>query len=267
MNLFMNLAHRVYRVFLNAWRINWIATCYFNLRILPLRKALHFPILLYGKIKFHGLTGEIEINEKVKLGMIKIGYRWIDLWPSSYLPTQLLIRGTLTFNGDSIISGGVYLGVFNTNSRLIIGKNVVIGGGSMVKAVKYIEIGNKTRITSNCTIFDSNMHFVKDIISGKIANKDGEIFIGRNCWINSGAIIAKGAVIPNYSIVARNSFVSKDMSSEGDNAFICGSPAKILKIGVQRIFSDFKERELTSYFVNNPDKKIFNASPGLEIDL
>lgn len=256
---------RIHSLIVTIWRINLFATIIFNLRTLPFSQALHFPVFCFGPIKFHSLSGSVIIpNNKLRMGMVKIGYRWCDLWPMSYLPTQILINGQLIFRGPSMVSGGVYIGSFRHDTILEIGSSTLIGGGSMVKAVKKIVIGDHTRITGNVTVFDSNMHFVKNIINGHIGSRDGEIIIGKNCWINSGSIVSKGSVLPSYSILARNTFISKDYSEEGENLFIAGSPGKVIKKGVQRIFNINKEREISEFFKLNPDKEIFASYIGIE---
>ena len=79
--------------------------------MLPFNQAIKIPILLYGKIVFHNLSGKLTIQNDVSSKMIRIGYRWIDLWPSSFLPTQIQIIGEIKFCGKAIISGGANINV------------------------------------------------------------------------------------------------------------------------------------------------------------
>ena len=140
-----------------------------------------------------------------------------------------------------------------------------MGGGTICKCLKYIEIGDRTRITGNCNIMDCNMHFVKNIDTGIVANYKAPIKIGENCWINAGSIISKGAVIPDYSISARNSYLSKDYSEYGTNLFLVGSPAKPTSSKVQRIFTVEKQRGLREYFETH-DSDVLQLEPGIEIE-
>lgn len=268
MNIFIRkVLRRPYRLVRFLWRINIVATLWINFKMLPFQKAIKFPIHCFGKIKFHDLSGKIIIDSRVKTGMIKIGFRWLDLWPTSYLPTQVLFQGYVFFRGSCTISGGVYISSFKKESILDIGNDVTVGGGSMIKAMENISIGKKTRITGNCTVFDSNMHYVKDIERGIIGRNTGSIKIENNCWINAGSVLTKGAVIPAYSIVARNSFIGKDMSEFGKSCMFAGSPAKMIKKGVQRIFNYSVENDLNSYFRDNPKSKAFIDTIGLTEDL
>lgn len=111
---------------------------------------------------------------------------------------------------------------------------------------------------------DSNYHFIKDITTGKITKHRAPIIIGKGCWINAGSVITKGAVIPDYSILARNTFVGKDLTSLGTNNLIAGSPAKIIRHGVQRIIDYSEEKRLMQYFNDNPEAQYYQSYPGLE---
>lgn len=127
---FRNFLKHIYLFIQNLWRLNWGATLYANFRLLPLSHAIKFPMHLYGKIRFKGLSGSIIIKAPVKCGIIKIGYRWFDLWNTSYLPTQLGVTGTITFNGPSIISGGAVLNAFNKRAHISLGINTLLGRGA-----------------------------------------------------------------------------------------------------------------------------------------
>lgn len=246
-------------------RLNWFKTLYLNFRTQPFKTAIQLPFYVYGKLDIHSLKGDIIIDAPIKKGMIKIGLRELDLLPVSYLPNQLYNTGKLIFNGPVMISGGVSLSI--DGGILDIGSCCTIGGGCLIKSTNSIKIGANTRITYSCIVFDSNVHYVKNIETGVIKRNNGPIVIGKNCWINGGAYIGKDAVVPDYSIVARNSLVNKDFTKEGTNLFLVGNPAKALATKVQRILSSKEERKLTRYFVQNNDTNEFITLPGLFDDL
>ena len=249
-------------------RLNIVKTLYVNFHCLPFKQAIHLPIHLFGHVAIHSLRGKITINSNhVESGMILIGYRWLDLFPSSYLTTQLCVSGHLKFCGCCIISGGVGLFTQAKTATMQIGKNVCIGGGSLVKAMNDVVIGDYTRITGNCVVMDSNMHYVKNIDTGVIKKPWGRIEIGRYCWVNSGSVVTKGTILPDYSVTARNAFLNKDYSENGTNLFLVGAPAKITSARVQRIFSRSKELELHHFFmVEHPEAEEATLEPGIEQD-
>ncbi len=247
------------------WRMNIIKTLYFNFKMLPFHKAIRMPFFLFGKIYFGDLRGQLIIPDKVSYGMIKVGFKWFDLWPISFVPTQIQIMGKMEFKGKCIISGGANVNVQSKEGVLTIGDCTLIGGGSIVKCLKKITIGDGTRITGNCNIMDCNMHFVKNIDTGVVANYKGTIKIGESCWINYGTIVTKGAVIPDYSITARGTFVSKDFSESGTNLFLVGAPAKVTSSRVQRILTLEKQSEFVDYFEKH-NSDILQLEPGVEIE-
>jgi acetyltransferase-like isoleucine patch superfamily enzyme len=246
-------------------RLNIVKTIYFNFHMLPFNKAIKFPFYLFGKVYLGNLSGKIILPDEVKRGMIKIGYKWIDLWPVSFLPTQIHVSGTLEFKGEAIVSGGANINVQSNDAIMVIGNDVLIGGGSVCKCLESIKIGDYTIITGNCNIMDCNMHFVKNIDTGVVTNYKGPIIIGNSCWINSGSIVTKGAVIPDYSISARNAFLSKDYREFGTNLFLVGSPAKPTSSKVQSFFSLEKQNECKQFFMMNRTK-ILQLEPGLETE-
>lgn len=256
----------LYRFLRELWRLNILATLYINLRKLPLRQGLKFPVLCYGKIKFISLRGRIVFDAPISTGMVKIGYRWIDLWPTSFLPTQLNIIGTLHFNGSIIISGGASINAQSNDSVLEVGGNKsVIGSGTVLKSMNHIFIGSATRITGNCVIMDSNMHFIKNIENGRVQRNNGKIIIGSHCWINAGSIITKGSVLPDYTITARNTFISKDFSDEGSFCFLAGSPARILRRNIYRIYNHSVEESLNKIFNKDSSIEYVTLQSGVEL--
>lgn len=248
--------------------VNFTKTVYVNFTSLPFSQAVKLPILIYGKCAIHSLAGTITIASKdIHHGMIKIGYKEWDLFPQSFLPCQLFITGNLTFEGSAIISGGVGLFVQRKDATMVIGNSCHIGGGTLLKSMDNLSIGAHTSITGNCVVMNSNMHYVKNIETGMVQKPWGKIVIGQHCWINSGSVITKGSVIPNYSVTSRNSFLNKDYSQYGENLFLVGSPAKVASSKVQRIFSRKKELSFHDYFLNiHPEMDSLQLEPGVEVD-
>lgn len=258
------LVHKLIGSIRNLLRLNLIVTLYVNFRLLPISQAIRFPIFCYGRTKIHSLKGRFIIDCPLRNGMIRIGYRWLDLWPVSYLPTQLNVQGSIIFSGDAVFSGGVALFAQSKYSKIVFGDSITIGGGSMIKSLNSIFIGKRTRITGGCTLMDSNMHYVKDISTGKIAQNTGSIIVGEYCWINYGSVITKGAVIPSYSIVGRYSFIGKSFKDEGENLFLAGAPVKVINHNVQRIFDYTRESEIREFFIKHPDSKFYQDNIGIK---
>lgn len=239
-----NIIRPYYKFCMLIIKLNITKTLYINFRKLPFKQAIKLPIFVYGKLKIKCLKGKIIIRAPIKTGLIQIGFN-MDGVPLSMLPVQLYICGKVIFYGYAIISKGTTLYV---QGEMSIGNCCTIGSGCFVKSIHKIILNDNVQITYGCTLFDCDMHYVKNIETGVVKNNRTSIIIGKNCWINAGTIVAKGVVLPDYSITARNSYLNKDYSEYGTNLFLVGSPAKPLKSRVQRIFSTIEEQRLKRKF-------------------
>lgn len=68
-------------------------------------------------------------------------------------------------------------------------------------------------------------------------NKPEDVIIGNHCWISHGAIILKGADVPDNSIIGTVAVVNKKYDKQ--NVVIAGVPGKIVKENVGWDRSDF----------------------------
>lgn len=262
MKKFKNFVRYIYRLLRATLKVNWVKTVYINFRTQKIKVAIKLPIIVYGKLKIYSLRGNIKINSKIEFGMIHIG-KDLDHNPVSLNSIKLNVIGELIFNGRALISGGTTITAWEGGS-IELGKNVCIGSGVQLKAVSTIYIGDFTRIISLSVIMDTNVHYIKNIKTGIISKNYAPIGIGSNCWINSGSIITKGTIIPNYTISARNTFLNKNYKElYGENIVLAGSPAKLIASNTQRIFNYSKEKELNAFFYKNTNSLLFNDSKGI----
>jgi acetyltransferase-like isoleucine patch superfamily enzyme len=252
-----------FRFYKIASKLNILKTIYINFRKLPLTQAIILPIYVYKGLKISSLKGEIIIDYPIESGIIKIGHD-VDSTPLSSLRTKIEVRGKLTFKGFAIIGKGT---VITVDGEMTIGNCCMIGSGNNLKSLVDISIGDNSRITSGCSIMDCDMHYVKNIENGIVKRNRAAIRIGKNCWLNSGTIVGKGVILPDYCITAKNTFLGKDYSLFGNNLFLAGSPAKIINTHVQRIFSSTEQARLNTYFRNNPTVEEIELEKGLFNDI
>lgn len=244
--------------------LNWSKTIYLNFKTQRIKDAVRFPILVYGRLRIMSLLGQIEIHGPIRPGLIQIG-KDIDGFPQTFLPVSFYLDGRLVFKGPCIISGGTNITVWR--GVLTFGRYCMLGSGSVIKCFERIDVGDMTRITTNCIVMDTNVHFIKDINTGRVVKPYHAIEIGRNCWINANTSIAKGTIIPDYCIVARNSFLSTDYSKVcGPHSLLAGSPAKLKLNAVQRVFSYEEERVLLERFLERSELTELRVASGLFIE-
>lgn len=92
-------------------------------------------------------------------------------------------------------------------AKIEIGNDVGISGGSIVSASE-IKIGNRVLIGANSTIIDTNFHPLK---GEKRYSKDNivskPVFVGDDVFIGMNAIVLKGNVIKDTSVVGAGEVV------------------------------------------------------------
>ncbi|WP_419243698.1 hypothetical protein [Photobacterium leiognathi] len=244
--LFKKKLRPFYRFSKFILKVNLLKTMYINFKTQSFKNAIKLPIVVYGKLSIYSLRGSIIIDGPITTGMIQLG-KDIDHNPISFCPIKLTVDGTLRFKGHAVISGGSTITVWEGEVEL--GKFVSIGSGVQLKSVSAIWVGEYSRIVALCTIMDTNVHYVKNILSGEISRSFSPIKIGNNCWINQGTVVAKGTVIPDYCITARNSFLNKNYSNLcSSHSLLAGTPAKVIATNTQRIFDFEKETQLNIFF-------------------
>jgi len=73
-------------------------------------------------------------------------------------------------------------------------------------------------------------HSIFDLATGERTNFAKPVTVGDNVWLARNVMLAKGAGIPDNSVVAAMSFVSRQFTEK--NTLIGGVPARVLKSGI-----------------------------------
>ncbi len=111
-------------------------------------------------------------------------------------------------------------------NHIAIGKHCFIGNGSVVMGSGLIEIGDDVMIAPNVVVVSGNHTSVSQSYRrGKI--DAGRVSIGNGSWVASNCTVAKGAVLPEDSVLAANSFLNKHY--DVPHAIYGGSPARLIK--------------------------------------
>lgn len=215
--------------------------------MLPFRQAIKLPIFIYGKIIFRSLKGKILINSDVYPGMIKIGKR--DYYVETTVPKCIwTINGTINFSGPINFLQGSYV-LVSDNATLNFGtKQTVLGSNIRIMCFDNISIGDTCRISWDCQLIDTSFHYTEDLSNEVINSLTKPISIGNNIWIGNRTTISKGAILPDFTIVASNSLVNKNFSNIGENCLIAGLPAKLKLQNIRRVYDSKKQKELDKKF-------------------
>ena len=213
----------------------WRTLCV-NLKLFPLGTALKFPVLCGRRCDIAGLRrGSVVLTEKPRFGCIVWGITPFPRFSVKGLWTFIRFSrgGRLTCAPGFIVRSGASLIV---TGEMVCGKDVLINQRAMVSCQKRIALGDHVRIGWDAQVLDSDCHLVYNEAKQTVAVPYRPVSIGRNVWIASRVNIGKGAVIPDYSIVGRGSFVNKDFSSvtTRGNVFV-GVPATLRATGFYRL--------------------------------
>lgn len=155
----------------------------------------------------------------------------LDIFPQS----RVIIGNRVSIISDSrratasALAFPARLKTISPTSEIIIGDNVGLNGTSITSRSKKIEIGSGTMIAPNVIIVDSDFHPPwppENRLHYPGNEYDGEVKIGKNCWIGMNVLNLKGVKIGDNSIIAAGSVVIKDVPSE---SLAAGVPAKVVK--------------------------------------
>lgn len=244
--------YRMLKVYLQA---NWLKTFYLNFKLLPFRQALRLPILLYGAFDICvGRSAKINIKAGGgRFASVMIGNSYSRMCGKNIRPhlSHLAILGTLNLLGKTIFIGNGCNITIEKGASLSIGNNVYINNLTKIYCYNEIAIGALTRLSWECQLYDTNFHYISDE-NGRIERADGKIKIGDGCLVGNRVSLQKGAVIPNYSIVASNSLVNKDFKN-CPNSVIAGCPAKVVRSGCVFVNNYVIEHQLDEFFMTNHD--------------
>ena len=131
----------------------------------------------------------------------------------------------LFFHGWCKIGKDVTISVASS-AKLVVGKDVGVGNRCQIVCHNYTEIGDGTVLAPNVMLFDHNHVFDSSLGVHQRDFSNGEIIIGKHCWIGAGCIVLKDVHIGDNSVVGAGSVVTKDIPS---GCIAVGVPAKVIK--------------------------------------
>jgi len=153
-------------------------------------------------------------------------------------PQIKVIGGKNISIGNNVnIGKGSSIGAWNNykgqkyNPSILIGDDCKIGEMAHITAINRIILGTGVLLGKYVLISDnSHGRNTLDELNIQPNNRTlyskGEVIIGNNVWIGDKASILSGVHIGNYSIIAANSVVTKDIP---ENCVAGGCPAKVIR--------------------------------------
>ncbi len=199
---------------------------YVNLRLLPFQQAVKLPIIVSSKTKLFSLSGKVYLD-KVKTGIIRIGFGGAEHIDYSYNRTVLKVSGNIYFKGRAKIGLGTKLIV---DGELRLGERFGVTGDALIICEKKITIGNNARIAWQTIIMDTDQHPILDV-NNNLINEAKEIIIGNNVWLGARCFVLKNTKIQDGCIIAANTTLTKSFTNE--HSIIGGNPPIILKENIR----------------------------------
>jgi acetyltransferase-like isoleucine patch superfamily enzyme len=239
------LIRLLYVGLISSRRINITKTLYINLKLFPLIDALKFPIYIYGSCRLT-VAGRVNIAAPIKMGLLKIGYKYEML--SYKVSSVFRLYGTLVLKGEVWFGSAISVYIGN-DAMLEMGNMSSLGSCGNLICTKSIIFSDYSRIGSWSTVTDSNYHYMKDVLSGKINRKEREVFIGARNYIGSRSALLPGTKTPDNITIAFGTVCNRDYTKDiPENSVIAGVPAKLVKANIVRVFESNRERVIDEYF-------------------
>lgn len=207
---------------------------YFNFHYLPFSQAIKLPIWLY-KPKFKSTNGTIRIVGGVKMGMIRLGFDTVCLYPSSGITFDN--NGTIVFNGNCCIGNNSFLSV-GSHGVLSFGNGFSATTSLKIASYSKIKFGDSVSVGWNCMFIDTDFHsMIKG--NGTKSKGFGDIVIGSNNWFGNNCMILKNVMTPNFTTIAAGTQLSQSCKHVPPYSIIGNDKSvRIIKTGWYRDFNN-----------------------------
>lgn len=197
-------------------------------------------------------NGELIITvngncNKVVIGSITIAGRLNIIITGSHNSVMIGDNNFVKRNLDVVIRpGGPNITVKNSiiriNTENWFNGNVTLDAG---ESNTKVEIGSYCLFANRVSCSTSDNHTIFDKNSGLILNKSGNVKISDHVWICTDALILNNSRIPQDSVVAARSILTKCFDMP--NVVLAGAPAKIIKKDINWCQNLFENQDFVNF--------------------
>lgn len=203
-------------------------TVWLNFKLFPFGTAIQMPVLVSHSVKICEVHfGSFLINcPTIKPFMIKIGIEGVEGVSDNRRGYLLFGKNAkIIFNGKASLSKGISI---RNSGTVSFGNNFYCNCNMSIICSKQISFGDNCILGWNVHIRDCDGHSLYQ--NGERINPNKAVQIGNHVWIGQDVKILKGTVIPENSVIAMNSCVTKSFTEP--KTIIGGYPAKVIKQNV-----------------------------------
>ncbi len=214
------------RLLASNW-LNPLATLYLCLRCLSLAQAWRLPIWVYGRPRLTCLSGRVRFEGcAVRSGMVRINESDIRREAPSAMTsqTELILRGEVILRGGGVVGTGNAIKVL-LGARLELGEDFLIMDRCVIGVSKSVRIGARLVMAHAAQLMDSSYHYVARLDTGAIPRCIAPVTLGDDCWLCNGSTVSAGSALPDYAILASQSLLTADYSTDEAHGLYAGMPA------------------------------------------
>ena len=200
-------------------------TIYVNFRCLPLKTAIKLPLFIGYKTHIEKLSRNIRFGCEPTTFMVRIGWGGTEGRECGKKNFLFLNEdASIQFNGRCTMSSGASL-ILDLGT-LEIGKNFFCNKNCTISCNDKITIGDQVLFGWNVEVLDSDNHKIIHKNRENVCDR-GQIKIGDHVWVAAFSHILKNSNVPDGSVVAYHSLVTKTF--EGEKLLLGGCPAKVIE--------------------------------------
>ncbi len=206
---------------------------YLCVKLMPLRQALHIPIMVRYNCKIKSLKGCVKFFAPVRPMMMTVGFESVGIFDKKYERSIVQIDGTLELGSGKVMVGqGGKLCIMSGGTLSFDGK---FENSAMIEIIckNNISIGKNVLTSWDILMMDTDFHQTKNVCDMTRNCADGKIVIGDDVWIGARCVVLKNSAIPKGCVVGANTTVNKSFSEE--NCLLVGYPAEVKKHDITRV--------------------------------
>ena len=180
---------------------------------------------MFNNFKLKKCSGVVELSDW-NFGAVQLGQQIVGIIDCKTEKGIWCMGEKITFEGKTK-TGSARRNICNPKGNIIFGDEVNITGRTSIISGNKISIGAKSLISWDCLLMDTDFHKVVD--ENESVNKRKNIVLDEHVWIGCRVTIVGGTQIPENSVVAAGSVLTKAFSEKG---LLLGANNKVLKTDI-----------------------------------